>query len=110
MDDIATKVALGVTATLATGALIVLPNDKQKDSASYALYDKPYGLLAPHEKKAADFTAGYKRWRGFVENNVYSWTRKLPGHDNPIMNPYRGPRQRKAQPEEPQQQGAEQGQ
>lgn len=28
-----------------------------------------------------------------------SWTRTLPGHDNPIVNPYKGPRR----PQRPQQ-------
>lgn len=32
------------------------------------------------------------RWNSFVHNNIYSWTRKLPGADSPFVNPYKGPR------------------
>lgn len=27
-----------------------------------------------------------------MHNNIYSWTRKLPGADSPFVNPYKGPR------------------
>lgn len=107
MDDIAVRVAIGVTATVAAGAAIVLPNDKQKESSAYDMYDKPYRLLLPNERKAVDFRAGHKRWTAFVEDNVYSWTRKLPGHDNPITNPYRGPRSMPKKEKPAEQEGGE---
>lgn len=100
MGDIGVRMAVGTTAVLAVGSAIVLPSDQQKEAAAHEMYSRPYRVLAPNEQKAVQFRAGYKRWTGFVENNIYSWTRKLPGHDNPVVNPYKGVR--KPQPRQPQ--------
>lgn len=67
-------------------------NSIQVEAAALEIYGRPPQQLLPNERKCAEFRAGYKRWKGFVDNSIYSWTRKLPGHDNPIVNPYKGPR------------------
>ena len=37
-----------------------------------------------------EFKAGLTRWNSFFEDKVYPVTRKLPGAQSPILNPYRG--------------------
>jgi hypothetical protein len=64
----------------------------QVEATSLEMYGREPTQLLPNERGAAVFCAGYRRWKGFVEHNIYSWTRKLPGHDSPIVNPYKGPR------------------
>ncbi|GLC37824.1 hypothetical protein PLESTB_001480400 [Pleodorina starrii] len=92
LNDIGVKVTLGIAGTVAAGAAIVVPNGKQVESASLEMFGREPSQLLPNERRAAEFCAGYRRWKGFVNNNIYSWTRTLPGHDNPIVNPYKGPR------------------
>lgn len=36
-----------------------------------------------------EFKAGHERWVGFFEKSVFPLTRKLPGANNPVMNPYK---------------------
>ncbi|GLI58710.1 hypothetical protein VaNZ11_000461 [Volvox africanus] len=91
-NDIGVRVTLGIAGTVAAGAAIVMPNGKQVEAASLEMYGRGPSQLLPNERRAAEFCAGYRRWKGFVNNNIYSWTRTLPGHDSPIVNPYKGPR------------------
>jgi hypothetical protein len=56
------------------------------------MYGRRPTELLPNERRAAQFCAGYRRWKSFTEDKWYAFTRTLPGHDNPIVNPYRGPR------------------
>jgi hypothetical protein len=67
----------------------VVPSKKQKDAAAMDLFDKRFDELQHQEKRAAEFAAGHRRWRGFFENSVYPITRKLPGANSPIVNPYK---------------------
>lgn len=91
-NDVGVRVTLAVAGTVAAGAAVVVPSGKQVEAAALEIYGRPPQQLLPNERKCAEFRAGYKRWKGFVDNSIYSWTRKLPGHDNPIVNPYKGPR------------------
>mmetsp|Transcript_22976 Transcript_22976/g.68317 ORF Transcript_22976/g.68317 Transcript_22976/m.68317 type:complete len:107 (-) Transcript_22976:499-819(-) len=88
--DFGAKLAIGAAGTLGVGAAIVVPTTKQQEKAALDLFDKPLQRLTPQERKAAEFQAGYIRWKGFWESTVYPVTRKLPGAKNPILNPYRG--------------------
>ncbi|GFR43965.1 hypothetical protein Agub_g5108 [Astrephomene gubernaculifera] len=92
LNDISVKVAIGVAGTAAAGAAIIMPNRQQVEAASTEMYGRPTSQLLPNERRTAEFCAGYRRWKGFVDNNIYSWTRKLPGSTAPIVNPYKGPR------------------
>ncbi|KAG2453479.1 hypothetical protein HYH02_001700 [Chlamydomonas schloesseri] len=99
LGDIGVKCSLAFAGTVAAGAAIVVPSGKQVEAASLEIYGRPPSQLMPNERRAAEFAAGHRRWKGFVDNSIYSWTRTLPGHDNPIVNPYKGPRR----PQRPQQ-------
>jgi hypothetical protein len=87
--DIGLRIAIGVGAAAGTAGLIVVPNKRQKDAAAMDLFDSKFDELHPQDKKAAEFRAGHQRWVNFFEKSVYPITRKLPGHNNPIVNPYK---------------------
>lgn len=72
-----------------TGATIIVPNDKQKSAQAREIYNKPFEDLTPQQANVAEFAAGHLRWKTFMENNVYKFTRQLPGANNPIVSPYR---------------------
>ena len=42
------------------------------------------------ESDGTELKAGLVRWNHFFEDKVYPVTRKLPGAQSPILNPYRG--------------------
>jgi hypothetical protein len=84
------KWVLSIAGTMGVASAITLPTTKQSEKAALELFDKPLGRLTPQERKTAEFQAGYGRWKGFFETTVYPLTRKLPGANNPILNPYRG--------------------
>lgn len=86
--DFGMKVTLGVAAAYTSAALLISPNQKEKDYAAQELYDKTWNTLTPLEAKVATFKAGRRRWTSFVEGKWYPMTRKLPGANNPIVNPY----------------------
>ncbi len=88
--DIGLKWTFGIAAAVAGASAITLPTSKEQDRAALDLFDRPMSKLSPQEKKVAEFQAGHGRWKNFWENNVYPMTRKLPGAQNPILNPYRG--------------------
>ncbi|KAG2498882.1 hypothetical protein HYH03_003074 [Edaphochlamys debaryana] len=92
LGDAGLRFTLAVAGVVAAGAAVVVPTGKQVEKAALDLYGRPPSQLLGNERRCAEFSAGYRRWNSFVENSVYSWTRKLPGHDNPIVNPYKGPR------------------
>ncbi len=73
-----------------TAAVIVVPNQKQKDAAALDMFEKPFKQCSPEEAKAAEFKAGHQRWKNFFEHSVSPITRRLPGANNPIVNPYEG--------------------
>jgi hypothetical protein len=87
--DLGLRIAIGVGAAAGTAGLIVVPNKRQKDAAAMDLFDSKFDDLHPQDKKAAEFRAGHQRWVNFFEKSVYPITRKLPGHKNPIVNPYK---------------------
>ncbi|PNH12795.1 hypothetical protein TSOC_000250 [Tetrabaena socialis] len=99
-DDIGFKLTLGVVGTAAVGSALVLPSAKQVEAASQEMYGCPPNQLLPADRKAAEFCAGFRKFKGFMDNNIYKWTRTLPGHDNPFVNPYRGPRKLTRKPEQ----------
>lgn len=72
-----------------TASAIILPGGRQKDAAALELFDKKFSELPPQDKRVAEFKAGHKRWTGFFEHSIYPITRRLPGANNPIVNPYR---------------------
>lgn len=82
------KIGLGLALAAAGGSAIVLPDDRQKEVFALHLFDRPMRELTPQESNTAEFAAGHYRWKHFVEDNVYKWTRQLPGAANPIRNPY----------------------
>jgi hypothetical protein len=88
--DVSLKIGLFGGACLSAAAAITLPTTKEKERAAEALFKRPLTKLTPVERKTAEFHAGYERWQGFMETKVYPVTRKLPGAQNPILNPYRG--------------------
>jgi hypothetical protein len=83
------KLTMGVASAAIGGMLIVVPNKKQKDKASLDLFDRPFGQCSHQEQRAAEFQAGYARWKGFFDGTVYKITRQLPGAQTPVLNPYR---------------------
>ena len=83
------QLTLGAAAAFVSGAFIAVPNTRQKEVAALELFDRPLARLTPQEKRTAEFQAGYARWKGFFETKVYPLTRKLPGAQNPVLNPYR---------------------
>jgi hypothetical protein len=87
--DIGVRLSLAAAAVAGTGMLICVPNGRQKDVAAERLFQKPFSQLRPTEKKAAEFVAAHRRWTGFFENSVYPLTRKLPGANKPLLNPYK---------------------
>jgi hypothetical protein len=87
--DIGLKIAIGAGVAFTTASAIVVPNGKQKDAAAAALFDKRFKELTPQEAHTAEFKAGFQRWTNFFEKSVYPITRRLPGANNPIVNPYR---------------------
>eukprot|EP00877_Chromochloris_zofingiensis_P001082 jgi/Chrzof1/10975/Cz05g19080.t1 len=87
--DIGLKLAIGAGVAFTTAGVIVNPNRKQKDNAALNLFDRPFDRLTPQEARVAEFSAGHKRWKAFWENSVYPLTRRLPGANNPIVNPYK---------------------
>eukprot|EP00882_Tetradesmus_deserticola_P007793 GHRQ01008204.1.p2 GENE.GHRQ01008204.1~~GHRQ01008204.1.p2 ORF type:complete len:102 (+),score=47.73 GHRQ01008204.1:182-487(+) len=87
--DIGVRIAIGIGAAAGTAGLIVVPNKRQKDVAAMDLFDSKFDELHPQDKKAAEFRAGHQRWTNFFEKSIYPITRKLPGHKNPIVNPYK---------------------
>lgn len=89
--DIAAKIGIGLGAFFGSAALVIVPNGKQKDQAALDMYDRPLKELSPADARAAEFAAGFKRWNEFT-SKVHSVTRKFPGADSPILNPYKGPR------------------
>ncbi|KXZ52795.1 hypothetical protein GPECTOR_8g182 [Gonium pectorale] len=99
-NDVGVRWTLACAGTFAAGAAIVTPSSKQVESTSLEMFGRAPTQLLPNERRAAEFAAGYRRWKGFVENNVYSWTRKLPGADSPIVNPYKGPRRIAPKPQQ----------
>lgn len=87
--DIGVRLSLAAAAVAGTGMLICVPNGRQKDAAAEGLFQRPFSQLRPQEKKTAEFVAAHRRWTGFFENSVYPLTRKLPGADKPLLNPYK---------------------
>lgn len=87
--DIGLKITIGAAAALGTAAAIVNPTQKQKETAAFNLFDKPWNELSPQESRVAEFKAGHQRWVNFFENTVYPVTRSIPGSKNPILNPYK---------------------
>lgn len=85
----AVNLAIGLGAAVGAGALIVVPDKKQKDEAAMDMFDCKFDQLHPQDKKAAEFRAGHQRWTNFFEKSWYPITRKLPGAKNPIVNPYK---------------------
>lgn len=87
--DIGLKICIGIAGVTVAGSAIVFPSRGQKDAAAVNLFDKTFNDCDGLEKRTAEFHAGHRRWRGFMEKGVYSWTRKLPGASTPLLNPYR---------------------
>lgn len=87
--DIGVRLSLAAAGVAGTGMLIVVPTGKQKDAAAERMYQRPFKDLRPLEKRAAEFAAGHRRWTGFFENSVYPLTRRLPGANKPVLNPYK---------------------
>lgn len=87
MDDIGYRVVAGAAVAFVTASAIILPGGRQKDVAALELFDKKFSELSPQDKRVAEFRAGHKRWTGFFENSIYPITRRLPGANNPIVNP-----------------------
>jgi hypothetical protein len=87
--DIGIKLAAAGTGAFLGAAAIIVPSGNQKKSMALDMYDKSWDNLNPQDQRAVEFAAGYKRWKGFVDNSIYSWTRKLPGADTPFVNPCR---------------------
>lgn len=88
--DVGLKVTLGIATAVTGAAVITLPTTKQQERAALELFDRPLARLTPHERKTAEFQAGYTRWKNFWETKFYPMTRQLPGAQTPILNPYRG--------------------
>lgn len=88
--DIGLKITVGLATAAAGAAAIALPTTRQHEKAALDLFDRPLTRCTPQERKAAEFQAGYARWKGFFETKFYPVTRKLPGAQTPILNPYRG--------------------
>lgn len=87
--DIGLKITLGLAATTTACAAITVPNKREKEQAALDLFDKPMGRLTPQEQRVAEFAAGHQRWNNFWQTKVYPITRKLPGAQTPLLNPYR---------------------
>jgi hypothetical protein len=87
--DVGVRWGLAAATVGSAGMLICVPNGRQRDAAAESLYGRPFGQLRPLEKRAAEFRAGHRRWKGFWENSVYPLTRRLPGADKPVLNPYK---------------------
>jgi hypothetical protein len=87
--DIGVRLSLAAATVAGAGMLIVVPNGKQKDAAAEGMYQRPFKDLRPYEQRAAEYLAAHRRWTGFFENTVYPLTRKLPGSDKPVLNPYK---------------------
>lgn len=43
----------------------------QVEAASLDIYGRPPSQLLPNERRAAEFAAGHRRWKGFVDNSIY---------------------------------------
>mmetsp|Transcript_14647 Transcript_14647/g.25531 ORF Transcript_14647/g.25531 Transcript_14647/m.25531 type:complete len:114 (-) Transcript_14647:627-968(-) len=86
--DISLKIGIGLAGATAAAAAITLPNKREKERAALDLFDRPWTRLTPQETKVAEFSAGYKRWNDFFQQKVYPITRKLPGSQTPLLNPY----------------------
>ncbi len=87
--DIGMKITIGLTAATSCAAAITLPTKREKEQAALDMFDRPLGKLTPQEHRVAEFAAGRRRWVDFFESKVYPVTRKLPGANSPILNPYR---------------------
>ena len=87
LDDIGVKLVAGAAVAFVTASAIILPGGRQKDAAALELFDKRFRELGPQDARVAEFRAGHKRWTGFFEGSVYPLTRRLPGANNPIVNP-----------------------
>lgn len=87
MDDIGVRMVAGAAVAFVTASAIILPTGRQKDAAALELFDKKFSELAPQDRRVAEFQAGHKRWTGFFDSAVYPITRRLPGANNPIVNP-----------------------
>lgn len=87
--DLGLRIAIGAGVAAGTAGLIIVPNKRQKDEAAMDLFDRKFDQLHPQDQRAAEFKAGHRRWTGFFERAWYPITRKLPGANNPIVNPYR---------------------
>jgi len=87
LDDIGVRFVAGAAVAFVTASAIILPNGRQKDAAALEMFDKKFSELGPQDRRAAEFKAGHRRWVGFFENSIYPITRRLPGANNPIVNP-----------------------
>ncbi len=87
--DISLKIATVVVGAGTCAAAIILPNKREKEQAALDMFDKPWSRCSKTEHTLAEFSAGRRRWEDFFESKVYPITRKLPGAQNPILNPYR---------------------
>lgn len=87
LDDIGVKLVAGAAVAFVTASAIVLPGGRQKDAAALELFDKKFSELSTQDRRVAEFRAGHRRWTGFFENSIYPLTRRLPGANNPVVNP-----------------------
>ncbi len=87
--DVSVKVGVALGATTSVAAAIALPSKRDKEQSALDLFDRPWSKLTPQEHRVAEFAAGRRRWVDFFEGKVYPITRKLPGANNPVLNPYR---------------------
>lgn len=87
--DISVKIGIGLGSAFMGAAAIIVPDTRQKDAAALDLFERPFKQLTPQEAKVAEFRAGHKRWEDFFQQKVYPITRKFPGAQNPIVNPFK---------------------
>ncbi|KAJ9523391.1 hypothetical protein QJQ45_005306 [Haematococcus lacustris] len=87
--DIAVKITAGLATAGTAAGFIALPTDRETEERALSMFNKPLTQLSLQEKQVAEFAAGRTKWNNFFQTKVYPYTRKLPGAQNPILNPYR---------------------